>query len=349
MNEDLTSSQDFEENPNELFEHLKLVVDPGQATMRIDKYIINFTENISRNRIQNAAKEDYLRVNDQPVKTNYKVRPNDVITIVLPQPIQTFKMMPEKMDLNIVYEDDDVMVINKDAGMVVHPGSGNWSGTLSHGIAYHLGSAFETSGLNPNRPGIVHRIDKWTSGLLVVAKNEFAVTHLSKQFFDKTVDRVYEAIAWGMFEEQEGTVVGNIARSQKDRKIFQVYEDETIGKHAVTHYKTIEDLGYVSHIQCKLETGRTHQIRVHMRYLGHPLFADQEYGGNTIVKGTVFTKYRQFVDNCFKLCNRQALHAKTLAFNHPVTGERLSFESELADDMQAVLKKWQGYAKQLKR
>lgn len=347
MNEDLTSNQNLGNNPEERFEHLKLVVDQGQAPMRIDKYIISFTENISRNKIQNAAKENGLQVNQQPVKTNYKVRPNDVITIMLPQPMKTFTMIPEKMDLNIVYEDEHVMVINKDAGMVVHPGSGNWSGTLSHGIAYHLGE--KRNGLNPERPGIVHRIDKWTSGLLVVAKNEFAVTHLSKQFFDKTVDRIYEAIAWGMFEEPEGTITGNIARSQKDRKIFQVYEDETIGKHAVTHYKTIEDLGYVSHIQCKLETGRTHQIRVHMRYLGHPLFADQEYGGNTIVKGTVFTKYRQFVDNCFKLCNRQALHAKTLAFTHPVTGERLSFDSELAEDMQAVLTKWQGYAKQLKR
>lgn len=334
---------------NQLFEHFSIQVKKGQQPIRIDKFILTRVEYLSRTKIQKAAQEGGLKVNGVAVKSNYKIRPNDEIQLVLPNPRQEFKMIPEEMDLDIVYEDDDIMVINKTPGMVVHPGSGNWSGTLCHGITHHLGNNLEERGLNPNRPGIVHRIDKWTSGLLVVAKNEHATTHLSKQFYDKTVDRIYHAIAWGMFEEQDGTIVGNIARGTRNRKIFQVYEDETIGKHAITHYKTLEDLGYVSYIQCQLETGRTHQIRVHMKYLGHPLFADQEYGGNSIVKGTVFTKYRQFVENCFKLCNRQALHAKTLAFNHPVTGERLSFESDLPEDMSKLLEKWRKYAQQLKR
>lgn len=337
------------EEEETLYEHVKVEAGKQQKSIRVDKFIVNHVEGITRNRIQLAAKEQALLVNGEPVKTNYKIKPNDIVTIVLPRPLQEFRMIPEPMDLCIVYEDEDVMVIDKPAGLVVHPGTGNWSGTLSHGIAHHLGGDLEAKGLNPHRPGIVHRIDKWTSGLLVVAKNEHALSHLSNQFASKTVSRIYHALAWGSFEEEEGTIIGNIARSEQDRKVFRVYDDIDKGKHAITHYKVLEDMGYVSLIQCVLETGRTHQIRVHMKYKNHPLFADQEYGGNRIVKGTVYTKYKQFVDNCFSLCNRQALHAKTLAFDHPVSGERLSFDSELALDMQEVIEKWRNYAKQLKR
>lgn len=338
-----------EEESDELYEHHRIEVDKGQQPERIDKYIVNHVKHLSRNKVQKAAKAECLLVNDEPVKVNYKVRPNDVISLVLPQPRRQFKMVPEKMDLNIVYEDDDVMVINKPAGLVVHPGFGNWTGTLSHGIAYHLGNLVESEDLDPMRPGIVHRIDKYTSGLLVVGKNDNAIQHLSNQFFHKTVDRIYHAIAWGNFEEPEGTVHTNIGRHQKNRKVFTTYNLEEEGKHAITHYKVLEDLGYVSYVECQLETGRTHQIRVHMQHLGNPLFADGDYGGDKIVKGTVFTKYRQFVENAFNICGRQALHAKTLAFTHPRTGERLSFNSDLADDMQEVLIKWRNYSKQLKR
>jgi len=325
-----------QEHP-ELYEHISLTVEKGQFPLRIDKYILNRVEKISRNRIQLSAKEGFLLVNDKPVKVNYKIRPFDEIKMVLPKPRNEFKLIAEKMDLNIVFEDDDVMVINKRAGVVVHPGTGNWTGTLCNGLAHHLGGDVEKLGLNEHRPGIVHRIDKWTSGLLVVAKNPEALTHLSKQFFDKTTDRIYQALVWGEPEETEGTITGNIARSIRDRKVFQVYADESIGKHAITHYKTLEELCYVSIVECKLETGRTHQIRVHMKHKGHPLFADQEYGGNRIVKGTIFSKYKQFVDNCFKICNRQALHAKSLSFTHPKTGERLSFTSEPPEDMANVI------------
>jgi len=334
------------EQSEEQYDQIKLEVDKGQQPLRIDKFITNRVEKISRNRIQQAAKINCLLVNNEPVKVNYKIKPGDEIVMMVPKPLAEFTMVPEQMDLNIVFEDDDVMVVNKPAGMVVHPGTGNWSGTLAHGLVHHFGDV-EKLGLNPQRPGIVHRIDKWTSGLLVVAKNEHALTHLSRQFFNKTTDRVYYALVWGEFEEPEGTVTGNIARSVRDRKVFQVYEDETIGKHAITHYKTLENFCYVSLVQCQLETGRTHQIRVHMKYKGHPLFADHEYGGDRIVKGTVFSKYRQFVDNCFKICNRQALHARTLAFDHPVSGERLSFTSELPEDMSKLIEKWRNYAKQL--
>lgn len=341
--------QENDEEEDELFEHHRLTVDPRQEPLRIDKFVSNRIANLSRNRIQNASKADCLLVNNEPVKSNYKVRPNDVISIVLPSPKRSFTMVPEQMELNIVYEDEQVMVINKPAGLVVHPGTGNWSGTLAHGIAYHLKDVIEQEDLDPLRPGIVHRIDKFTSGLLVVGKTSHAISHLSNQFFHKTVDRIYEAIAWGSFEEESGTITKNIARNPKDRKVFHAFDDPEIGKTAITHYNVLEDMGYVSHIQCKLETGRTHQIRVHMNALQHPLFADKEYGGDKIVKGTVFSKYRQFVENCFKICNRQALHAKTLSFTHPTSNKRLSFEADLPTDMQMLLEKWRNYAKQLKR
>ena len=338
-----------EEENDEMYEHHRIEVDTGQEPMRIDKFVRNRIANLSRNRVQNASKADCLLVNDQPVKSNYKVRPNDIISIVLPSPKRKFTMVPEQMDLDIVYEDDEVMVINKPAGLVVHPGTGNWSGTLAHGIAYHLQDLIEKEDLDPLRPGIVHRIDKYTSGLLVVGKTAHAISHLSNQFFHKSVDRIYEAIAWGSFEDAEGTIDKNIARNPRDRKVFQAFDENDVGKDAVTHYSVLEDLGYVSYIQCRLETGRTHQIRVHMKYLNNPLFADKDYGGDKIVKGTVFTKYRQFVENCFKICDRQALHAKTLAFTHPTTNERLSFKQDLPADMQNLLEKWRNYAKQLKR
>lgn len=343
------NNKNDEEENDEMFEHHRVVVDAGQEPIRIDKFVTNRIANLSRNRVQNAASANCLLVNDKPVKSNYKVRPNDIISIVLPSPKRQFNMVPEKMDLNIVYEDKQVMVIEKPAGLVVHPGTGNWSGTLAHGIAYHLKDVIKKEDLDPMRPGIVHRIDKFTSGLLVVGKTAHAISHLSNQFFHKTVDRIYHALVWGGFDQNEGVINKNIIRNPKDRKVFVAVDDKEIGKNAVTHYKVIEDLGYVSFIECKLETGRTHQIRVHMKYLNNPLFADKEYGGDKIVKGTVFTKYKQFVANCFKICDRQALHAKTLTFTHPTTKKRLSFESDLPEDMQLLLEKWRNYAKQLKR
>lgn len=343
-------NEDNEEQENEeLYEHIRLEVDKGQNPLRIDKFISNRVENLSRNRVQNASKADALLVNGEPVKVNYKVKPKDIITIVLPRQMREFSLSPEQLDLDIVFEDDSVLVVNKPAGMVVHPGTGNWSGTLAHGLAYHIGD-LEERGLDPQRPGIIHRIDKFTSGLLVVGKNDKAITHLSNQFFEKSVQRIYDALVWGNFEESEGTIHNYIGRSQNDRKIFEAYdEDEMIGKEAITHYRVIDDFGYVSRIECKLETGRTHQIRVHMKHLNHPIFADHQYGGDKIVKGTVFSKYKKFVENCFKICNRQALHAKTLGFVHPVSGKELHFEAELPEDMQQVMEKWRNYSQQLKR
>ncbi len=332
----------------ELYELFTIEVDKGQQPMRVDKFITNRIEKISRNKIQQASKADCLHVNGEPVKVNYKIKPGDQVSLYLLEEPNEFTLVPEQMDLDIIFEDNDVMVINKAPGMVVHPGCGNWTGTLAHGIAYHLGN-IEGRGLDKHRPGIVHRIDKYTSGLLVVAKNSAALSNLSAQFAAKTTDRIYQALVWGDFEQQQDTIIGNIARSTKNRKIFQVYDEESIGKHAVTHYRVLEDFCYVSLVECKLETGRTHQIRVHMKHIGHPLFADAEYGGDNIVKGTVFTKYKQFVDNCFKLCNRQALHAKSLAFDHPVTGQRMSFSSDLPEDMQALVNKWRNYSLQLKQ
>ena len=329
---------------NDLYEHHKIVVDKGQNPLRIDKYLMNFIENATRNKIQAAAKDGSIFVNDIAVKSNYKVKPFDVIRVKFEHPPFENLLVGEDISLDIVYEDDDLLVVNKPAGIVVHPGHGNYSGTLINALIFHFENLPKNSS---DRPGLVHRIDKDTSGLLVVAKTEHAMAHLSKQFKDKTSEREYVAIVWGNVKEDEGTVEGHIGRHPKNRLQNTVYEgdDAYKGKPAVTHYKVIERLGYVTLLSCKLETGRTHQIRVHMKYIGHTLFNDERYGGNLILKGTTFTKYKQFVSNCFKVLQRQALHAKTLGFEHPVTGKQMSFNTDVPQDMQKCIEKWRHYAK----
>lgn len=329
---------------DDLYEHYAFTAEKGQQPLRIDKYLMNFIENATRNKIQAAAKNGNIYVNDVAVKQNYKVKPFDKIRVLFEHPPYEYLLTPENLPLHIVYEDDDLLVVNKEAGMVVHPGHGNYSGTLINALIYHFDNLPNNSS---NRPGLVHRIDKDTSGLLVIAKNEEAMTHLSKQFFDKTSEREYVALVWGNVEADEGTIDGNIGRHPKNRLQNTVYEgdDAEKGKPAVTHYKVLERLGYVTLVSCKLETGRTHQIRVHMKYIGHTLFNDERYGGERILKGTTFTKYKQFVENCFKILPRQALHAKTLGFEHPKTGEMLRFDSEIPKDMQTCIEKWQHYAK----
>lgn len=326
----------------ELFEHFRIKVDPGQSLLRVDKFLSLRLENTSRTRIQNGADAGNILVNNNPVKSNYKVKPGDIIQVVLPTPPREIELIPEDIPINIVYEDEDVIVVNKEAGMVVHPGYGNYTGTLVNALMWHFKDLplFQTG---EQRPGLVHRIDKNTSGILLIAKNELALNRLSKQFFDRTTDRRYIALVWGVPDPKEGTITGNVGRNIRDRKIMQVFPDDDQGKPAITHYKVIEELGYISMLECKLETGRTHQIRVHFMYIKHPLFSDKEYGGDQILKGTTFTKYQQFVKNCFKILPRQALHAKSLDFNHPVTGKRLSFDSELPDDMIQVIEKWRKY------
>jgi len=326
----------------ELFEHHRFKADPGQSMLRIDKFLSDRIENSSRTRIQNAANAGNILVNNNPVKPNYKVKPGDVVQVVLPTPPREIELIPEDIPLNIVYEDADVLVVNKEPGMVVHPAYGNYTGTLVNALMWHFRDLplFNTG---ESRPGLVHRLDKNTSGILVIAKNEFALNRLSRQFYDRTTDRRYNALVWGVPDPLEGTINGNVGRSIKDRKIMQVFRDENEGKTAITHYKVIEDLGYISLVECKLETGRTHQIRVHFSHIKHPLFNDSEYGGDKILKGTTFTKYQQFIKNCFKILPRQALHAKSLAFDHPVSGKRLSFDSDLPDDMVQVIEKWRKY------
>jgi 23S rRNA pseudouridine1911/1915/1917 synthase len=326
----------------ELFEHYRFKADPGQSLLRIDKFLSDRIENSSRTRIQSAANAGNILVNNNPVKPSYKVKPGDIVQVVLPTPPREIELIPQNLPLNIVYEDNDVLVVNKEPGMVVHPAYGNYSGTLVNALMWHFKDLplFNTG---ESRPGLVHRLDKNTSGILVIAKNEFTLNRLSKQFFDRTTDRRYNALVWGIPDPPEGTITGNVGRSIKDRKIMQVFKDENEGKNAITHYKVLEDLGYISLIECKLETGRTHQIRVHLSHIKHPLFNDEEYGGDQILKGTTFTKYQQFIKNCFKILPRQALHAKSLAFDHPVTGERLSFDSDLPDDMVQVIEKWRKY------
>ena len=326
----------------ELFEHHRFVVDPGQSLLRIDKFLSYRLESTSRTRIQNAANAGNILVNNTPVKPNYKVKPGDIVQIVLPNPPREIELIPENIPINIVYEDDDVLVVNKKPGMVVHPAYGNYTGTLVNALMYHFRDLpLFSSG--EARPGLVHRIDKNTSGILVIAKNELSLNRLSRQFFDRITDRKYQALVWGTPDPPEGTITGNVGRNLKNRKIMQVFEDGSEGKPAITHYRILENLGYISLVECKLETGRTHQIRVHFSHIKHPLFNDEEYGGEQILKGTTFTKYQQFIRNCFKILPRQALHAKSLAFDHPVTGKRLSFESELPDDMVQVIDKWRKY------
>jgi 23S rRNA pseudouridine1911/1915/1917 synthase len=329
---------------DELFEHYRFVVERGQEPTRIDVWLFNRLANVSRNRLQQACASGNILVNGKEVKSSYKVKPNDVIQIVLPEPVRIKELIPQDIPLNIVYEDDDIVIVNKPAGMVVHPAFGNYSGTLMNALLYHF-QHLPASKDNLDRPGLVHRIDKNTSGLLVIARSEKAMVHLAKEFFDRTIDRKYNALVWGDFNEDEGTITGNIGRNLKDRKIMDVFPGGEHGKHAVTHYKVLERFGYVTLIECKLETGRTHQIRVHLKHAGHPLFNDETYGGNRIIKGTTFTKYKQFVENCFELMPRHALHAKTLGFIHPTKREKVFFESPIADDFQAVLDKWRQYVK----
>ncbi len=329
---------------NQKFEHFRFVADKGQTMLRIDKFLSVRIEGISRNRIQQAADADCILVNGVPVKSNYRVKPLDVISIVMDRPRRELEIIPEDIPLNIVYEDDDLMVVNKPAGMVVHPGHGNYTGTLVNAVAFHLGGD-TLNNVNDPRLGLVHRIDKDTSGLLLVAKTPAAKTNLSAQFFRKETKRVYTALVWGNLENDEGTIEGNIGRDPNDRMRMRVFPEGDHGKPAVTHYTVLERFGYVTLVECRLETGRTHQIRVHMRYLGHPLFNDERYGGNEILRGTRFAKYKQFIFNCFTLCPRQCLHARTLGFVHPSTGEQLYFESDIPDDMLSVIEKWRAYSK----
>ena len=326
---------------DELYEHYNFTASEGQEPLRVDKFLMNFIENATRNKIQQAVKAGNVLVNDAIVKSNHKVKPNDVVRVVLAHPPHENLLVAEDIPIDIIYEDDALMVVNKAAGMVVHPGHGNYSGTLVNGLIYHIENLPKNSN---DRPGLVHRIDKDTSGLLVVAKTEFAMANLAKQFYDRTTERLYLALVWGNVEEEEGIIEGNIGRSLKNRLQMHVFPDGDFGKHAVTHYKIVERFSYVTLVECKLETGRTHQIRAHFKYIGHPLFNDARYGGDRILKGTTYTKYKQFVDNCFKLLPRQALHAKTLGFMHPITKKQLRFNSELPDDMEKCVKKWRNYS-----
>ena len=334
-----TESFDLED---ELFEHFKFEVPKGQAFLRIDKYLMGLIPNATRNKIQNAANDGNIFVNDEIVKSNYKVKPLDVIKVMLSHPPFENHVLPENIPLNIVYEDEALLLVNKEPGLVVHPGHGNYTGTLVNALAFH----FENLPMNSSeRPGLVHRIDKDTSGLLVIAKTEAAMTHLAKQFEAKTTEREYMALVWGNVANDAGTIEGNLARHLKDRMQMAVFDDPEIGKPAITHYKVLERFGYVTLISCQLETGRTHQIRAHMKHIGHPLFNDERYGGHLILKGTTFTKYKQFIDNCFKALPRQALHAKTLGFIHPNTGEMMRFDTELPADFTDCLERWRNYSK----
>ena len=330
------------DNPAELYEHFRVVVDKGQSQVRVDKYLFERLVNSSRNRIQKAADAGLIMANGKPVKSSYKVKPCDVLTVMMDRPRYDNDIIPEDIPLDIVYEDNDLMVVNKPAGLVVHPGCGNYHGTLVNAIAWHLK---DNPKYDPNDPqvGLVHRIDKDTSGLLVVAKTPDAKTHLGLQFYNKTTKRKYNALVWGVVENNEGTIEGNIGRNPKDRMQMAVLSDPAQGKHAVTHYRVLERLGYVTLVECVLETGRTHQIRVHMKHIGHTLFNDERYGGNEILIGTHFSKYKQFVNNCFETCPRQALHAMTLGFVHPRTGEEMFFTSPLPEDMTNLIDKWRNY------
>ena len=375
MKEEEFDSIEDQDDDQELFEHYRIEVEKGQHLLRIDKFLMNRTQNATRSKIQQSAENGSILVNGKPVKSNYKVKPLDLITVVLAHPPREIELIAQNIPINIVYEDNDLIMINKNPGMVVHPGYGNYSGTLVNALVYHFQNLpcpaqpsqgegepthkqTENSPITPSplerglrgeaaslRPGLVHRLDKNTSGIMVVAKSEIAMVRLSKDFFDRNLDRIYHALVWGDFKEDTGTVTGNVGRHQKDRKKMDVLPDDNEhGKHAVTHYRVLERFGYVTLLECKLETGRTHQIRVHMQHIGHSLFNDQLYGGDRILKGTTFAKYRQFVENCFTLLPRHALHAKSLGFTHPATGEYIHFDSELPEDMQSVITKWRSYA-----
>lgn len=335
---------DAEELDDELFEHHRIVADPGQSLIRIDKFLQDRLPNVTRTKIQNGIHEGFVKVNEKDIKPNYKVHPNDIITVSFPEPPRDTDVKPENIPLNIVFEDEHLLVVNKLAGMVVHPAYQNWSGTLVNALAYHFQNLPQMKG-NEGRPGLVHRIDKDTSGLLVIAKTESAMTSLAKQFFDHSIERTYQAIVWGIPDPAEGTINVNVGRSLKDRRLTAAFPDGDFGRTAITHYKVLQDFRYVSLIECRLETGRTHQIRAHMKYLKHPIFNDEMYGGSEVLKGTVFAKYKQFVDNCFKIIPRQALHAKTLGFIHPGTQKFIQFDSELPADFKEVIEKWENYVK----
>jgi 23S rRNA pseudouridine1911/1915/1917 synthase len=349
ISEDVLPEEQDEDQ--ELFEHHRFEATKGQVPFRIDKFLMNRVQNATRTKIQQAAENGNVLVNNKAVKSNYKVKPFDVISVVFAHPPREVELIPENIPITIVYEDDDIVIVNKDAGMVVHPGFGNYKGTLVNALTYHIRNLPTSKRSTANvqaemRPGLVHRLDKNTSGIMVVAKSEQAMLKLAKDFFDRNLDRKYIALVWGDFEEDEGTVTGNIGRHLRERKLMDVFpEGSELGKHAVTHYKVLERFGYLSLIECKLETGRTHQIRVHMQHIGHSIFNDERYGGDRILKGTTFAKYKQFVENCFKLLPRHALHAKSLGFNHPITGKYIHFDSELPADMQAVIDKWRTYSK----
>ncbi len=339
----MTNSADLQEiEEQDFYEHLRVVVDKGQSLLRIDKFLMHRIENASRSRIQNAIELENVLVNDKPVKASYKVKPLDIISVVLPHPPRDTEVHPEFIPINIIYEDDDVLIVNKNPGMVVHPGYNNYTGTLVNALVYHFQQLPTLPG-NDGRPGLVHRIDKDTSGLLLISKNERSMTYLARQFYEHTIQRKYIALIWGDLPE-DGTITGYIGRSVNDRRVMAVYDNEEKGKWSVTHYKVLERLGYVTLIECQLETGRTHQIRAHMKHIGHPLFSDSIYGGDKILKGTVFTKYKQFVDNCFELMPRQALHAQSLGFIHPSTKKNIYFEVALPQDFESVLIKWRNYS-----
>ncbi|MBS1522744.1 MAG: RluA family pseudouridine synthase [Bacteroidetes bacterium] len=338
----ITENELPEQEEQDLYEHLRILVDKGQSLLRIDKFLMHRIENASRNRIQNAIEQGNVLVNEKAIKASYKVKPLDVISVVLPHPPRDTEVYPEELPLNIVYEDDDVLVVNKEAGMVVHPGYNNYTGTLVNGLVFHFQQLPTLPG-NDGRPGLVHRIDKDTSGLLLISKNERSMTYLARQFFEHTITRKYMALVWGDLEK-DGTVDGYIGRSVSDRRVMSIYDDPEKGKWSVTHYKVLERLNYVTLIECQLETGRTHQIRAHMKHIGHSLFSDATYGGDKIIKGTVFSKYKQFVENCFELMPRQALHAQTLGFTHPTTKKYMHFEAPLPQDFEAVLEKWRRYS-----
>ncbi len=348
QDESAVNNPEVQDSNDELFERFTMTIDKGQESIRIDKFLVNRIEGATRNKIQQAISLGMVTVNGKEIKSNYKIKPLDAVIVFSDMHPDETDVVPEKMDLNIVYEDTDIMIVNKPAGMVVHPGSGNYTGTLLNGVSYYLQQ------INPNisedslpRFGLVHRIDKNTTGLLVLAKTDKAMRTLAKQFFDHTVKRQYVALVWGDLVEDSGTIIAHVGRNLRFRKLFEAYPEGDHGKEAITHYKVIERFGYVTLVQCILETGRTHQIRVHMKHLGHPLFNDETYGGDRIVKGTVFTKYKQFVENCFAICKRQALHAKTLGFIHPTTNKEMFFETELPEDMEQVIEKWRKYSQSI--
>lgn len=345
MQEEINKSQLTQDNNDELYERFSITIDKGQEPLRIDKFLMQRLEGATRNKLQQSINLGMVTVNGKDVKPNYKVKPGDSIVIFSDMSPEETDIIPEKLNLDIVYEDADLIIVNKPAGMVVHPGSGNYSGTLLNGISWYLQQ--QTPGITEDtlpRFGMVHRIDKNTSGLLVLAKTDKAMRHLAKQFFDHTISRKYVALVWGDVAEEEGTIIAHVGRHLRFRKLFEAYPEGDHGKEAITHYKVLERFGYVTLVECVLETGRTHQIRVHMKYLGHPLFNDDFYGGDKIVKGTVYSKYKQFVDNCFDICKRQALHAKTLGFVHPVSGNKMLFETPIPTDMATVIEKWKKYS-----